>query len=343
MKNFLKLKSGVKIVPAIILFLGLCTEGIQPASFTWTCTGACGPVPTQTLGTVDSTNITKNLMNAMAVGAVAPSRGMGTNYTSNNSLFGPKIAIVGLNIGVGLNAPGQSAFGLLGNPTSLDTSIGQGNIGLAAQVGIMAGFNFKALPFLPAIIQRFKVFANFGGFNLPLGTYGFNMSNFGLHVQFSLIEPKSLIGIISWGGIDLTTGIDSGSNVFSATVPMGFSISGGNTWSPTSTMSLTNTYFSIPIEASTSIQLALLSVFGGVGLDINSGKSTLDITATGPINGGSATGTAVIKDEVLKGSFGVRLFLGTQIAIFPIKIQVQMSNDFATGNFTIGLGTRVAI
>lgn len=296
------------------------------------------------------TNFLDNYLPNMASAASMGSKGVGTNYANGNHLFGPKIAIVGVNVGIGARFEGSSAFSLLSGG-GIDPAAG---MGVAPQVSVMAGLNLGFLP-LPKLgpidLKKLRVYINFGAFEVPKGlpVYG-KMSNFGLHIQYSIIKPVSLIGIINWGGVDITTGFDTGKTTIGMVrqFSLPLAASGGFTasWNPPMDISLTNNFFTIPIEVSTSARLLFFSVFGGIGLDINTGKSeaVMDMTGDVIING-TKNGVASmnITETTKVSAVGLRVFFGPQINIFPLKINVQFNHDFLTKNFGVNFGLRAAI
>lgn len=292
-----------------------------------------------------------SFLTSMANAQSITNKGQGVSYATDHSLF-----VVGGNIGAGLNT--TSGF-------SFSSSGGLPPIGLGVQGSIMAGLSLSKFP-LPTIgpidLKKFTVFVNFFSYSNDslVDSLTIKTSNFGMHLQYKLIDGKNIggIGILNWGGVALTTGFDTGSNTM--TYKVGQSISATSSgvtykWTPSaaSALELQNSSFSIPLEASTSIRvLYILSLFAGAGVDLNfGGKSTITANLTGPvtnsINATQGSATLAITENQGPNFGALRFFAGPQINLVPLKntnvLSIYAQGNYSTGgNYGVHAGLRIA-
>jgi hypothetical protein len=291
------------------------------------------------------TDFLKSMSNAQSIA----NKGQGVSYATDHSLF-----VLGVNAGAGLNT--TSGF-------SFNSNGGLPPIGLGAQGSIVAGVSLAKLPvpaFGPVDLKRLKIFANFFTYTNDslVDSLTIKMNTFGIHLQYLVIDGKNIggIGLLNWGGVAFTTGFDTSTNKMTYKVGQKISAtSSGVTydWTPNSSSALTldASTFTIPLEVSTSIRLAyILSLFGGVGVDLNFGKSTIVANLNGPVTvSGTSVGTASLLIAEEKGpTFGdVRFFLGPQINLVPLK-NTNLLSLYAQGNISTGgnygahVGLRIA-
>ncbi len=297
---------------------------------------------------IDMTGFLQSMSNAQSM----TNKGQGVSYASEQSLF-----VVGGGAGLGLNAPS-------GLTTNFDTKGGLPPIGVGLQGSLMVGVSLAKLP-VPALgpidLKRLTVFVNYFGLSNDslVDSVTMKTSTFGLHFQYKLLQGFNLggIGLLNWGGLALTTGFDVSSNSLSYKVGQKLETSyGGETlsWTPSagSNLTLDASAFTIPIEVSTSVRLAyIFSLFAGVGVDINSGKSSISANLTGPVTNTSATinGTASLTGSEEKGPTvgGARFFVGPQFNIVPLKNTNVVSifaqfNVATSGNYGFHTGLRIA-
>jgi hypothetical protein len=292
------------------------------------------------------TDFLKSMSNAQSIA----NKGQGVSYATDHSLF-----VLGVNAGAGLNTTSGFTFNSTG---------GLPAIGLGAQGSIVLGVSLSKLPvpaFGPIDLKRLKVFANFFTYTNDslVDSLTIKMNTFGLHLQYLVIDGKNIggLGLLNWGGVAFTTGFDTSSNTMTYKVGQKITATSSGTtftWTPNSSsaLMLDANSFTIPLEVSTSIRLAyILSLFGGVGVDLNFGKSTVSANMTGPITNSTnaTTGSATLAIAEEKGpTFGdVRFFLGPQINLVPLK-NTNLLSLYAQGNISTGgnygahLGLRIA-
>lgn len=281
----------------------------------------------------------KSMANAQAIA----NKGLGVSYATEHSLF-----VAGGNFGLGTSFVDTSSF-------SLSTSGGLPAIGVGVQASGMLGISLSKLP-MPALgpidPKRLTLFINYFGISNDsiVKSLTIKANTFGMHAQYRIIEAKNLggIGILNWGGLAFTTGFDVSTNSLTYKVGQSLStdVSGSTvTWTPNSSSNLTleANSFTIPLELSTSVRvLYILSLFGGAGIDLNMGKSTISanlngtISSTGTVNNPNAGTASLVISESQNPSFGhLRFFSGVQFNIVPLK-NTNLLSVYAQGNISLG-------
>ncbi|TAH54949.1 MAG: hypothetical protein EWM51_04665 [Treponema sp.] len=170
----------------------------------------------------------------------------------------------------------------------------------------------------------------------------------GMGVNYQLLPSIGLLGgFVRWRGINLGAGLTIQNSSFVISLPfdtMSESVSvpvtvGSDTYTATGTMEAvptvrvgsTVTTFTIPLEATTSIQtLWLFNVNFGLGADFVFGNSDVVAEATSPINLGLAVdGMASLSPTITPGS--VKLDLGTRgvsPSLTRMRIMAGLGNNF---------------
>jgi len=292
-----------------------------------------------------------NFLTAMANAQAITNKGQGVSYATEHSLF-----VIG----------GGSGVGFSGGLSGYKVSSGLPAIGIGVQGSVMAGLSLSKLPVPtlgPIDLKRLTIFVNYFGISDDslVQSLTIKANAFGLHLQYKLVDNRNLggIGILNWGGLLFTTGIESSTNSLSYKVTQGVTVnSGGQTfnWTPSATSALTleANSFSIPFELSTSVRvLYVVSVFAGLGVDLNFGRTTIDSTLNGPVTGypvplsGSAAASLTGSEEQ-KPTFGhLRFFAGPQFNLVPLKntnlLSIYLQGNFSTGgNYGVHAGARIA-
>lgn len=300
----------------------------------------------------------KNMLKAFANADAGTTHGMGADYGSN-----PKSVVIGTNLGVALSGGSLSSIGS-------SNSSGLPPIGVGAQASLLYGMSAKSLHLGNVLgLSSDRVMFYVNGFGLSFknigGHFDFGFFNIGAHVQYKLVLPSPSRFGFQWGGVDITTGLEYAhlSAAYSTDVKFNQknTLSGGNDVALNYTgpfrYELGVNTFSIPIEASTNVQLlSILSLYTGLGLDFNFGSSSASGGMTAPItatssappagfsgNLYSATGKLDLSGGPSEGPSlaDVRGFLGVQINLLRIKILAEVSRS--TNETTSGrLGLRYA-
>jgi len=277
-----------------------------------------------------------SMSNAQAI----TNKGQGVSYATDHSLF-----VIGGSFGLGLS-------GDLGG--SFSSTNGLPPVGLGVQASGMAGLSLAKLP-VPALgpidLKRLTVFINYFGYSNDslVSSLTIKTNTFGLHAQYKFIDGKNIggLGLLNWGGVAFTTGFDVSSNSLTYKVGQSITVNSSGqtyTWTPnsSSTLALEANSFSIPLEVSTSIRtLYILSLFAGIGVDLNFGNSKITSNLNGPVTGSPIALAGTAKATLTGGeeqgpSFGhVRFFGGPQINLVPLK-NTNMLSLYAQGNVSTG-------
>jgi len=227
-------------------------------------------------------------------------------------------------------------------------------------------------------------------FNVKFGALSYSYSdgsnslemksaNFGLGVNYQLIAPKNIgFGLLKWRGVSLGSGINYQSNsiefnskmdtitqAYTSAIPIAYGGYTAGSADVTATLAATPevqlgikmSTFSIPLEATTSVQMLwVLNMNVGAGIDLVFGKT--DITATAnsdftvndlavdgapSINYDTVPGTVTL-DASTKGSkpsfARARLMAGMGLQAGPVKLDVPLYYYLASG---LAIGMSVGI
>lgn len=272
----------------------------------------------------------------MARATALSSKGMGVDYGSNLQRF-----VIGGGIGTGADGMGAT-FG------RGETALPEG--GFAFMGTVMAGLNLGAAAPDDSPARRFRVYAHGLAGTGSREPFAGSMVNYGGHLQVQLLRAKGS-KTVAWNGIDFTTGYEGG--VYRLTLESAVPVSPGEgvTWDATGTYTVEARAASVPLELSSSLKLAVVSAWAGVGYDLlldGTASSTIglggDISATA--QGRTATlGTAAITAEssaVAPPVGAPRVFLGAQANLAIVKVYGHLNLPMDRG-FGGHVGVRVAL
>jgi hypothetical protein len=313
-------------------------------------------------GLPDTSDATKYL-NGMANASVMSGKSLGTDYGNPVDLF-----VVGLGLGIGADLGNNGLSDLTGGKVE-----GSEVNGIAVNAGLMVGIDMGIFP-LPSFgffnFEDLDLFVNFGSFEkkgFDISTKDnvkgdFEFSNFGLHARYHLMHEKAFFpaGLLKWGGLFVTTGIERNSMKLEATKTITSESKEVTTSGITATGTFTNgtvkfgaesSSTSIPVEISTNLQyLYVFTTYMGLGFDMNTGESTGIANVTGDVSAsisaggsGTAAGTGEVglsKTGEADAAWG-RFFIGQQINIPLVKLYVQLDKAMGNGYYSIGTGLRV--
>lgn len=261
-------------------------------------------------------------LEAFSDAAVLSSHGLGVDYVSV-----PESLIVG----VAANAASASG----------DLAPWSGRIGgLAANVAVMAGFNLSTFG-----LPRWTVYGS--GFYRSDTVDGIDgaITNGAAHVQYALI-PAPPGRVARWTGVQLTTGLELTQWSLGTDQAMGtsFAIEGHRIgYDMNGHFRLSSDSLAVPLELSTGVRVAILSVYGGVGVDVAQGQGTIDAQLTGPLHDmdGRELGTVTITGHDSHGASPVtaRALGGVQIDAWKLKIFGHV-NAAAGSATSLGVGVR---
>jgi hypothetical protein len=178
--------------------------------------------------------------------------------------------------------------------------------------GVSAGFSFVNLGInAKFLLPGLYLNAKYGALSTDIDDFSMDFSVMGLGVNYRLLEPKSLVGLIKWRGISVGTGYYMQSNkinlkvtpdsivteakfreaVMAGATPgpdstskaqlldeMGYTVADPNanvTLTPEFNMGLDVSTITIPFDAATSVAILFgaLNLTAGVGVDLNFGSS----------------------------------------------------------------------
>lgn len=279
-------------------------------------------------------------LEAFSDAASFSNRGIGVDYAANTH---------GLIVGVA----GNVAVGVSDSIENEDTDQPAG--GVAPNVSLMVGMNMKKLLDQPQL----TLFVN--GFHRE-GSYeqlDASITSAGAHAQYKLfrnLERRKRNLVFLWGGVDLTGGIEFSrlALTLTDTLETNLGVDGDTGEVPVVVRSrgrydMNVSALTVPLEATTNVRLFyLLSLYGGVGFDIQLGGSDLEANLDSTVV--SEPGTAgeliignadVVIDEDNGPSPGrVRGLLGVQLNIWRLKTFVQF-NLMPNRAASVAFGARV--
>ena len=276
-------------------------------------------------------------LQSMANAAAMSSKGMGVDYASNIKRF-----MFGASFGSAVNSAGFS-FGRGGRELPED--------GFSFQVSAMAGLNL-GFSNPDGFLGRVKLYAN--GMQLSTGGDSFNgtLTNLGGHLQLQLAKPRSGTGV-EWGGLALTSGYDISQYSLDLVqaLPVDTEIDGNDlSWSAEGTYTVAAETASVPVELSTNVRLAILTLYAGGGVDYNLvGEATSSISLAGPLDVSSSGQTATLGDASISMSGSAiadqltpRFFGGAQVGLSVLKVYGHLNVGL---NNSVGghIGARVAL
>lgn len=283
-------------------------------------------------------------MVSMAEAASLAGKGLGVDYASNPKQFA---------FGIGLSTAANANGFVLGRD---DDTLPEA--GFAAQTSAMAALNLGLLAGTADddemdLADRFVVSVHGLGFRSPFADRGFRgrMVNFGGHVTVKLIGNTSK-GLLDWGGIDVTTGYEYSRYrlEFTGNTPFTTQTDAGElSWRASGRYELAAESSSIPLEISSNVRVSVVSVYLGVGFDMNAGKADGDGELSGPIEGtangqtetlGSGSITSLASGNAEE--WALRGFGGVQVNIFPLKIYAGLQGS-SRASAAVQAGVRLAM
>lgn len=299
----------------------------------------------------------QRLMEGMANSSVMAGKGIGSDYASNMDVF-----LIGAGVGVGAD---------LEKDKNTDSDISGVGVAPGVIFGLDLGF-MDTKHILGLDTDKLNVYFNFMslGHEQKSGETGketnaeVNATSLGVHFRYDWVNGAGSKWF-GWGGLKVHLGYEYNkteiafasqiNETITATGPGGETINDAITGSPKATI-LVNTH-SIPLEISTNVQfLYLLSLYGGLGVDYNTGEAKGDgalnsppqaVNCTGGACGGAPGTDIQVQAEAnidAKGKtnpFTYRGFAGVQFNLPFLRIFVQA--DKAFGNDLVGATAGVRI
>lgn len=283
-----------------------------------------------------STNDVDGFLRSFSDATTFSARGIGVDYASTP---------VGFMVGLAINfaAAGEDDLRNDDSPTA----------GVAANFAVMLGMNLKQWD-----LPKWTIFAN--GFYQDAATDDLdgNLLSLGAHLQYRLIDPTQSSGggaAVRWLGVSLTSGFEftrwklgaSGGDVLDSELDVRAPSGEGTTLNldQMGDFDLKTTAYTVPFEISTGFRIALLlSLYGGAGIDITGGKTTLDASLSGTMttddNRNVGTVDITASGENTGSPATGRLFAGAQLNLWKFKFFVQ-ANASQTPAASVALGFRI--
>lgn len=346
-------------ISSVIVGLFLCSVQAHALSFTITnqnivdpaYTAVITPLITQFENYVNNTlapdgDVTP-ILGAMSNAGAASTRGLGFGRPDNWDYVS-----VSLSVGVGVEA------GSLSNIGSQQNSLPQ--IGFGAQSALTVGLPSKLFGIGDNLLgmdtSRLKFYGDF--MVLPLHNIykGLDLDfvTVGLHADYQIIPTKGH-WFARWTGVQIGTGLDYSHLSATYHTPLNFSqTSSGVTMNYDSNVDVgvSSNIVSLPIQAQTGATLLhFLTVYLGLGVDLNVGSTNFTGGVTGPVTAtalGSTvfTGTGVLDlgapSGVSPSFLDARAFAGFQINVAYIHLFVQ-ATKVTQSTESVLLGLNVAI
>ncbi len=271
-------------------------------------------------------------------------RGLGADYAAS-----PNTLMVGVAMNVSANADDEFVNDGQGRKPPIE--------GLGANLSFMAGTNLHWLGLSPVTI-----YANYFRGDVKYNEYDGTNNNFGLHGQIKLFRDGNLPDrspVISWGGVDITSGIEKGHLTLNLTdnvkskIPLTKQRNGPFIEANSAGLFKADMrVWSVPLEITTSFRLLyIVSVYGGLGFDWQFGnnKLTMDLNSqllgvtpqvSNKVDVGSARLTA--NEEVAPSVGKLRSLVGVQLnmGFFRLFTHVNMLAD--RGLVGVVFGARLA-
>jgi hypothetical protein len=284
--------------------------------------------------------------------AILAGSGLSASYNTNFKLF-----MAGFQLGAAFD-PGTAKLFDLFSGEGLDKIEGAG-VDAGFIVGMPLGLFTKA-NIGPIKLENTKVFAHL--LSLPKRSYfgplAAGITSVGVGAMYKLLpEVGAGMGLVRWGGLDLTSGLryasikiefqqeldpiemeqDLGGTFGQATA----------TYEGTVTAGAHVTALTLPMEASSSVRLLyFLDLFAGLGVDLSLGSGKVIAEVDGPINieGSADLGTVVADGTLDLGSnskpnpINLRYFAGLGFDMFAVNLSAKYSQMITSGAKGISVG-----
>ncbi len=317
------------------------------------------------LGNLNLGNFSSRSANAMALAGQQAA-------TDDASAF--EVVSLGVGASVGLNPADPNLVRAVIRDGQQRLADGEDiGVGIGAAAAVTLGINFKrfALPTLGALNwRRVQAFVHVGTYKqsvtLDADTADVAMTSWGFAGRYALFEPVAYapFGLLRWGGLRLGAGFNtskltlSGSNTLASqtqttpTVVAGRNLELDLVYGAASRLGVKLAAMSIPLEATTSMQLGyLLTFYGGGGVDFNFGTTSVAASSNAPMtlsvrdpaNGrtvaaGNPTGILALARQRHPTTVDVRGMVGLQVNLGVLGVYGQaQATSSKTAGFNCGL------
>ena len=268
----------------------------------------------------------ESFLRAMAGAGALAGAGQGVAYGSQ-----PKVIVVGASFGSAVDRGADAVDG-----ESLPS------FGVATQAGLMVGVPLRAFVPEDSIAARFELYLGGMANRTPnVASFVTRSASFGAHVQISLVEPAGTPQL-GWGGVDVTTGVawSRFSMGLNEQLALQAEINPVRVvWRTSGAFDVSARSVSVPLELTTSTNLAFLGIFAGGALDFRSAVATSDASLTGNLvavadgQGETHIGEAALNlgARAVAPPVTPRLLVGLEIIAGPVRLYGQ-------GNLRVGNG-----
>ncbi len=332
-----------------------CSAGVPEQSFCTYVDSQLAEVEAEVNENLPSGTPTR-LMDGMADSSVMAGKGIGTDYASHMDVF-----LIGAGVGVGADLHKDSQ-------TDSDLS------GAAVAPGVILGMNLSWMNskrLLGMDTDRLNLYLNFMNYNFKQNINDepgersdaeLDMMALGVHFRYDWIKGRGN-KLLGWGGVKFTFGYEYNKNDINFQSEISenadeFDQPGQDytgTVSGRPEAQIETTTHSIPLALSTDVQLLyFLSLYTGIGVDYNWGKSK----GTGDVNGSassiSCTGAGCPTNPTIQvrpeadidatgnpTPFTARGFLGVQLNIPFVRVFVQADKSLGNDLVSATAGVRL--
>jgi hypothetical protein len=301
------------------------------------------------------------LMQGMANSSVMASKGIGKDYASYMNMY-----LIGASAGIAVDQQYDS---------TIDSEISGGGAALGLVVGTTAR-NLGIERFAGLDAKRLGIYANFMRYNHNQiiqsdpeseSNLAADLFNLGVHFRYDWIDGTGNT-LLGWGGLKLHWGfdynqttiifeneLDKNINLINLPNESGdsASIAGRITGSPR--YQVKSVTHSIPLEISTDVRfLYFMTLYGGLGTDINYGKATGEGLLNGNVSplactsGAACVGITDLKVQVQANldaegrvdPLMLRGFTGVQLNVPYFRIFAQVDQAFGTELIAVSTGLK---
>lgn len=227
--------------------------------------------------------------------------------------------------------------------------------GAGIQLGLGLGTNGKYLPKKYFKGEKWSTFVNFMPYKYDKDDLLIKIMSAGAHMRYQISKEREVIGwsMLTLEPVFLSFGLEFSrlQIKYAKDFNISQSVSGTSysaSFNATGNLDVTTSTYSIPFEISSGIRLLyLVTLYGGLGVDINTGNSkgtgSLTNSAVSITDGSStATGTASLnlgEDGEPKVLFS-RGFLGLQFNLWNFKIFAQGQKTFGRNLYGVQTGLK---
>lgn len=263
-------------------------------------------------------------------------KGLGVDYTTSFDSM-----LFGISVGAAVATNESDLRGVIDREMDFDTAI---PAAAGAQLALMLGYRASDALFVYA-----------SGMVYPVSVSGLKGSghNFGVHAQYRLFADKGNKWLAEWGGLALTSGIEISKTSVSLQRGIEGSLPVSGLRVATETLGriqLTQRAVTIPVELTTSLRLLyVLSLFAGVGADIQLGSSSIQLDVASDLSTTRDGERVDLGDAQVEyvgengpDAVALRLLGGLQANLGPLAVFAQLNmypRDVAIG---VAGGLRVA-